>query len=368
MSTDNLPVLKQADATRVAEICQTINLADPALNVTYGTSAMQEISHFADDLLSRVKTKDAGVVGETLSDLMSRIKGVNIDDLNKKSSFISKIPLIGSLFASAENTINQFKTLSQHVDTVTDKLENTMVSLLRDIEILEQLYQRNENFHYELSTYIEAGRKRIAEARNNELPALKAQAEQSNNPLDAQKVRDLSEQINRFEQRLHDLDLSRTITVQTAPQIRLIQSNNQTLTQKIQTSLLATIPIWKNQMVLALTIQTQRDAAKMQKEVTDTTNDLLRKNAEMLQQASIDTARESERSIVDIETLRDVHAKLVNTIEETLKISQEGRQKRLSVERELVDMEQTLKSRLLELSTQKVQASIEAASNKPALK
>ena len=237
-----------------------------------------------------------------------------------------------------------------------------MTGLLYDIEVLEQLYQHNKEFHEELSVYIAAGKIRLQKAREQELPALLAEAEKSDDSMSAQKVRDFSEQINRFERRLHDLQLSRTITLQTAPQIRLIQSNNQTLAEKIQTSVLSTIPIWKSQMVLALSIRGQQSAAQLQKSVADTTNSLLRNNAEVLQQSTIETARQVERSIVDVETVREVHGKLLATIEETLRIAQEGRQQRLETERELVAMEQDLKTKLTALASTKSQNVIDNAS------
>lgn len=195
------------------------------------------------------------------------------------------------------------------MEVVTDKLDEAMVGLLHDIETLEVLYKHNEQFHNNLTVYLEAGKRKLEDARNRALPELLAKAAAHELSMEAQKARDLSEQINQFERRLHDLQLSRTITVQTAPQIRLIQSNNRVLAEKIQASLLTTIPVWKNQMVLALSLRSQQNAAKMQKSVSDTTNEIMRKNAELLGQAAVDTAREVERSIVDVETLREVHAR-----------------------------------------------------------
>ncbi|MDL2209462.1 toxic anion resistance protein [Desulfovibrio sp. OttesenSCG-928-O18] len=360
--------LPAVEEQRVNDIAKSIDLADPSLNITYGTQTMQEISRFADDLLSRVQAKDSGQVGETLTDLMVRVKGIDVAEIaGKKRGFLENLPVVGSLFNSMERTIAKFNTLSEQVSVISDKLEQAMVGLLHDITVLEQLYKHNENFHHELSAYIEAGKRKLEDARTVELPKLQAAAEASQDALDAQKVRDFAERINRFERRLHDLQLSRTITVQTAPQIRLIQSNNQTLAEKIQTSILSTIPIWKSQMVLALSLQGQQNAAQIQKSVADTTNDMLRKNADMLEQATVETARQVERSIVDIETLRDVHGKLINTIEETLRIAQEGREKRVAVEKELAGMETELKDRLTSLAARKNQESIAAASAPDAL-
>ena len=361
---DGLPAVVEQ---RVTDIEKAINLADPSLTVTYGTETMQDISRFADDLLGRVQAKDSGEVGQTLTDLMLKVKDVNVQEIGEKPGILERLPVIGSLFNSMERTVAKFKTLSEQVEVITDKLDQAMVGLLYDIEVLEKLYQHNEKFHYDLSAYIEAGKRKVEQARNVDLPKLKEQADASGDPMEAQKVRDFAEQVNRFERRLHDLQLSRTITVQTAPQIRLIQSNNRTLAEKIQTSILSTIPIWKSQMVLALSLHGQKNAAMLQKSVSDTTNEMLRKNAELLQQASVDTAREVERSVVDIETLRDVHAKLISTIEETLRIAQDGRDKRMAAEKELAGMETELKARLTALGAQKTQATIAAASGQASL-
>lgn len=349
-------------AERVQALAESIDLRDPGLSVTYGAKTMGDISKFADDLLSRVRAKDAGPVGETLTDLMMRVKDLNLTEINRaKPGFLESLPVIGSLFNSVDRSVAKFDTLAEQVDGIAVKLDQAMVGLLRDIEVLEQLYGHNTTFHNELSLYITAGQQRLAQARSVELPQLQKEAEASGDNMAAQGVRDFAESINRFERRLHDLQLSRTITVQTAPQIRLIQNNNQTLAEKIQTSILATIPIWKSQMVLALSLHSQRNAAKLQKDVADTTNDLLRRNADMLQSATVETAREVERSIVDIETLRDVHGKLLSTIEETLRISQEGKEKRQSVEKELVGMEQALRDRLVSLASAKATQVLEQA-------
>lgn len=361
----NLPA---ANEQRVTDIAKSISLDDPSLTVTYGAKTMQEISRFADDLLSRVKARDSGQVGETLTDLMVRVKGLDVTEIaGEKRGILERIPVIGSLFDSMERTIAKFNTLSEQVSVITDKLEEAMVGLLRDVNVLQTLYDHNANFHNELSAYIEAGKRKLEEVRQTDLPRLKEAADASGDPMEAQKVRDLSEQLNRFERRLYDLQLSRTITVQTAPQIRLIQSNNQTLAEKIQTSILTTIPIWKSQMVLALSLQGQKNAALLQKSVADTTNDMLRKNAELLDQSSIETARQVERSVVDIDTLREVHGKLIHTIEESMRIAQEGREKRLAAERELDVMETQLKEKLTTLAARKTQDTIAAASGERAL-
>lgn len=353
--------LPAADA-KVRAAAAQINFDDPALTMAYGSKTMADIAKFADSLLSNVRVKDAGPVGESLSDLMLKVKDVNLEQIaRQKKSVWQSLPLIGGLFDSVGRTVAQFDTVLEQVDGISDKLEDAMLSLLKDIEILEQLYDHNKNFYEDLTAHIQAGELRLEQARTVELPKLEEEAEKSPDSLAAQRVRDFSERLNRFERRLHDLKLSRTITLQTAPQIRMIQSNDQTLAEKIQTSILATIPIWKNQMVLALSIHGQHKAAHLQKEVADTTNALLAKNAEMLQASTVDTAREVERSIVDLETLRDVHQKLLATIEETMTIAREGRERRLATEKELETMENDLRMRLTDLAGQRSRQSIESA-------
>ena len=349
-------------AERARQLAESIDLRDPGLSVTYGAKTMTDISKFADDLLGRVRAKDAGPVGETLTELLVKVKDLDLTELNRdKPGFFESLPVIGSLFNSIERNVAKFDTLAGQVESIAAKLDQAMVGLLRDIEILEQLYGHNRAFHDELSLYIAAGKQRLEQAREQDLPRLKAEAESSGDSMAAQGVRDFADSLNRFERRLHDLQISRAITLQTAPQIRLIQNNNQTLAEKIQTSILSTIPIWKSQMVVALSLHGQRNAAKLQKGVADTTNELLRRNADMLETATVETAREVERSIVDIETMRDVHAKLLATIEETLRISQEGKEKRQSAEKELAEMEQNLRQQLTSLGSTKAQQALQQA-------
>lgn len=231
-SATTIVVPPTAEEQRIASIADSINLADPSLTVTYGTEAMQGISRFADDLLSRVQAKDSGELGESLTNLMLKVKDVNVSEVMGSPGFLQSLPLVGSLFSSAKRTVAKFNTLSEQIEIIVDKLDEAMIGLLRDIETLEMLYEHNARFHAELTAYIEAGKRKLEEARTVELPRLKAQADASGDLMEAQQVRDLSEQINRFERRLHDLQLSRTITVQTAPQIRIIQSNNRTLAEK----------------------------------------------------------------------------------------------------------------------------------------
>ena len=329
---------------KVTAIASAINFDDPTLTISYGSKTMNEIAKFADSLLANVRVKDAGPVGASLEELMGKVKDIDVTQIAKQEkSLLSSIPLIGGLFNSMERTLARFDTLLDQVEGISDKLESAMFGLLKDIQVLEQLYTYNKNFYEDLTAAIVAGERRLQEARSKELPALEEAARQSGSALDAQKVHDFAERLNRL---------------QTAPQIRMIQNNDQTLAEKIQTSILATIPIWKNQMVLALSIHGQHKAAQLQKEVADTTNALLSKNAEMLQASTISAAREVERSIVDVETLRDVHSRLLATIAETLSIAQQGRQRRRDVEQELIHMEEDLKKQLTSLAQQKVEQTV----------
>ncbi|MDR2893546.1 MAG: toxic anion resistance protein [Deltaproteobacteria bacterium] len=364
--SENLPEAKPSslpEPTRqqIKEVAGSIDFNDPALTVSYGARTMNSIAAFADSLLERIRAKDAGPVGDILTDMLLQVRSVDLDNFGKQDGFLQKIPLIGSLFGSIERNLAEMKKVTDQVSEITTKLDQSMVGLLTDIEILEQLFASNKLHHEELSIYIEAGKERLEQARNEELPRLKAEAEASGDSMKAQETRDFADRLNRFERRLHDLQISRTITVQTVPQIRLIQGNNQTLAEKIQSSILTTIPIWKNQMVLAITIYRQQKAVELQKKVADATNEMLLKNAEMLQQASTGAAREVERSVVDIETLREVQKKLISTIEESLKITAEGRTKRQAAEKELGDMENNLRQRLLEIADKEKAQQIQGA-------
>jgi uncharacterized protein YaaN involved in tellurite resistance len=352
----------QVPQAKIAEALKEIDLTSPTVTMSYGTKTMTDIAGFADTILANVRAKDAGAVGTDLQNLMLKVKGIKIEDIaNSKKSFWASLPVIGSLFDTVSNKLAEYDSAAKQIDAISDKLDEAQLGLLKDIEVLEQLYENNKNFYTDLTAHIIAGEQRLEQARTVELPALEKKAQDSKDNMDAQAVRDFADMINRFEKRLHDLKLSRTITLQTAPQIRMIQANNRTLAEKIQTSILATIPIWKSQLVLALSIHGQKNAAELQKSVADTTNEMLKKNAEMLQSSTIETAREVERSIVDVETLRDVQGKLINTIEETLNIANEGRVKRREAEKELAAMETDLRNRLTELAAKSRADTIAAA-------
>ncbi|MDR2488995.1 MAG: toxic anion resistance protein [Desulfovibrio sp.] len=352
--TDNASSSSPASEDRVRELAESIDLRDPGLSVSYGAKTMVDISRFADDLLSRVRVNDSGPVGDILTELLLRVKDVDFTQLHRSGpGLLERLPFIGSLFNAVNRSIARFDSLAGQVESIVGKLDMAMIDLLRDVEMLEQLYEHNKNFHNELNLFIAAGKQRLERARACELPQLKEKTDNSDDAMLAQNVRDFVDALNRFEHRLHDLQLSRAITLQSAPQIRLIQNNNQTLAEKIQASILTTLPIWKSQMVLALSLYRQQNTAKLHKEVADTTNGLLRRNAEALQSATTATAREVERSIVDITTLRDIHGKLLATIEETLRISLEAQEKRREVEKELTGMEHELRNSLASFSQDK---------------
>ncbi|KIS43213.1 toxic anion resistance protein [Kosakonia radicincitans] len=340
--------LTPAEQTQVQNIVEEININDPVFSLSFGAKTMNSISQFSESLMQEVRAKDAGVIGAQLTDLLMKIKQVDISAFEQKPGFLASLPLLGSLFNRIERTMLEYQTLAKQVDTITEKLNEAMVDLLRNISVLEILFDRNRDVFQQITLHIIAGKQKLEQIKQNELPALQAQA--TSDPMNAQRLRDLLESIQRFERRLHDLMLSRTIAMQSAPQIRLMQSNSQSLAEKIQSSILSTIPVWKSQIALSMSLQTQRQAAKLQKDVADTTNDLLRRNAEMLQTGTLETAREVERSVVDIETLREVQTRLLSTIEDSVKIATDARQRRVEVEKELVTMENDLRSRLASIA------------------
>ncbi|MEQ2026101.1 toxic anion resistance protein [Xenorhabdus szentirmaii] len=359
MNTESMPIPtfeRQTGATQLAErvdqekvnaLVEKIDIFQPTAVISYGAKPMGEIARFADSLLENVRSKEAGEVGKKLSDLVMFVRenGVQNDE-EKTSSFLRSLPLIGGFFKKAERAVIDRKTLTQQVDTISSHLDRAMTNLVRDINILEQLYVRNLGFYRDIALYVEAGKQKLEQVKNEMLPELSMKAEATKDMMDAQSVKDLVENITRFERRIHDLELSKMVAVQTAPQIRIVQSNNQQLAEKIQSSIMTTLPIWKSQLVLQLSLEAQGKAARLQKEVSDTTNELLRRNAEILQQNSIATAIEVERSIIDAETLRDVQNRLVNTIEETMRIASDAKTRRAQVEMELAGMEENLRQRL----------------------
>ena len=332
---------------RVNELKESIDLMDSQAAIQYGVGAQRNISSFADNILTQIRSKDSGHVGDMMSELMIKVKDVGVDKLGEES-FLDKIPLLKDASRSVRKFMQRYETLEVQIDRIEGELDKARMELLKDIGMFDGLYEKNLDYFRELQVYIVAGEEKIREIRTETIPALREQAQAKGDPMSAQLVTDFEDTVNRFEKKVHDLKLSKTIAIQTAPQIRLIQNNDKLLVDKIQTAVLNTIPLWKSQIVIALGLSRQQSALKMQREVSDTTNALLRKNAELLKQNTIEVAKESERGIVDIETLKKVNADLIETIEETIKIQQEGRTARQNAEAELAGIESQLKNMLLE--------------------
>jgi len=329
----------------VNEFAEKIDLTNSTLVLQYGSAAQKKIASFSDTALDKVRTKDLGEIGDEISSLVVELKGFDIDEEEKKGLF--------GWFKNTGNKITAMKARYDSAETNVDKiaaaLENHQVQLMKDVVMLDKLYEMNLNYHKELSMYIIAGKKKVEAARGGELAELRARAIASNLPEDAQAAKDYEGLIDRFEKKLHDLELTRTIALQTAPQIRLVQGSDTVMAEKIQSTLVNTIPLWKSQMVIALGVEHSAQAAAAQRAVTDMTNELLRKNADKLKTATIEAAKESERGIVDIETLKHTNESLIATLDEVMKIQTEGRAKRAAAETELQTMENELKAKLLEM-------------------
>lgn len=338
--------------SRVNEIKENIDLMDSQAAIQYGVGAQRNVSGFADNILTQIRSKDSGYVGELMSDLMIKVKDVGIDRLGEEN-LLDRIPIFRDASRGLKKLMQRYETLEVQIGRIEGELDKARMELLKDIGMFDGLYEKNLDYFRELQIYIVAGEEKIAEMRSGTIPTLREQARLKGDPMSAQLVADFEDTVNRFEKKVHDLKLSKTIAIQTAPQIRLIQNNDRLLVDKIQTAILNTIPLWKSQIVIALGLSRQQSALKMQKEVSDTTNALLKKNAELLKQNTADVAKESERGIVDIETLKKVNADLIETIEETIRIQQEGRAARRDAEIELAGIENELKTVLLEAREQR---------------
>jgi len=337
--------LTPEEERQVADFAEKIDLRDSNLILQYGAGAQKKIADFSEAALDNVKSKDLGEVGQILSEVVVELKSIEVEEeekglfgLFKKS--VNRVEGIKAKYAKAETNVNQ----------ICKALQNHQIQLLKDIALLDKMYDLNTTYFKELTMYIMAGKRKLARVQQEELPVLLDKAARSGLPEDAQAANDLSSMLNRFEKKLHDLELTRMISIQMAPQIRLVQNNDTLMTEKIQSTLVNTIPLWKSQMVLAIGISHSEQAAKAQREVTDMTNDLLKKNAEVLKTATIQTAKESERGIVDMETLKKTNESLITTLDEVVRIQADGRTKRREAEVELSRMEGELKSKLLQLS------------------
>ena len=329
---------------QIQAFSQQINISDSNMILQYGAGAQQKLADFSEKALENVKSQDLGEVGNMLTDVVAELKNFDVD--NEKKGFLG-------LFHKGENKLDAMKAkydkTAVNVDKICDALEEHQVRLLKDTAMLDQMYDLNLTYYKELSMYIAAGKQKLEEVRSTQLKELMEKAQSGDDQVLAQEAKDLANYCDRFEMKLHDLELSRMISMQTAPQIRLIQNNNTMMVEKIQSTLVNTIPLWKNQMVIALGLEHAQRAAKAQNAVTDMTNELLKKNANALHEATVSTAKASERGIVDIETLTQTNAELVKTFDEVLQIQSEGRQKRLQAEADMVRMENELKQKLLEI-------------------
>ena len=334
----------EAEQQMINDFSKQIDVKDANLVFSYGAAAQQNISQFSDAALKNVRTKDLDEVGDMISNLVVELKGFNTDEEEKGGLF----GLFKKKTRNLEVMKAQYDKAEINVNKIVEGLEQHQIQLLKDIAMLDKLYDQNLSYFKELSMYIVAGKKRLQDFRDTEVEAARQKAELSKLPEDAQAAKDLSDKGDRFEKKLYDLELTRNISIQMAPQIRLIQSSNQLMAEKIQTSLVNTIPLWKSQMVLAMGLAHTEDAMKAQRAVTDLTNDLLVKNAEKLHMATVETAKESERGIVDIETLTKTNKMLIDTMDEVLNIQQQGHEKRMAAEQELANIEGELRQKILE--------------------
>jgi len=337
-------LLSAEEKTAVEAFSQKINIMDSNMILQYGAAAQKNVASFSENALQSVRTKDLGEVGKDLSELVAELKGFGEEE-EKKGFF--------GLFKKAGNKLEtmkaQYSKVETNVDKIARELEQHQVTLLKDVAMLDQMYELNLRYYKELTMYILAGKKKLADVRGNDLPALKAKAEQTGAQEDAQRYNDMAQMCERFEKKLHDLELTRMISIQMGPQTRLLQNNDTLMVEKIQSSLVNTIPLWKSQMVLALGMEHSRQATAAQSAVTDMTNELLKKNADMLKMGTVAVAKESERSIVDMETLQHTNQQLISTLDEVLTIQREGAAKRREAEVELSKIEGELKQKLMEL-------------------
>ena len=348
----NYDMLSQEEKDAIDEFNKKIDVQDTTQVLQFGAKAQAKISQFSDSVLEGVKTKDAGEVGDLLANLVAEIKSFDAGITDQPTG-------LAKLFYSAKKELDKiiakYGKIEGNIDQIEGQLENHKLQMLKDISIFDTMYDKNLEYFKEISLYIIAGERKLEELRNVTLPELKAKAQESGEQLDAQKVNDMENMINRFEKKVYDLKTTRIISIQMAPQIRLLQNCEAELVEKIQSSLINTIPLWKNQIVIALGINNAKQALGAQKAVTDLTNDMLKKNSEVLKQGSIEIAQESERAIVDIETLQKTNKDLIETLDKVIEIHETGRAKRQEAEAELLNIEKELKEKMIELKVNKEQ-------------
>ncbi|WP_209438098.1 MULTISPECIES: toxic anion resistance protein [Mesobacillus] len=343
-----IDVIPPENRERAYQLAAQIDPKNQQAMITYGSQAQGKLLTFSHAMLEHVQKKDVGEVGDIINDLMKRLNDMNPEELSpEKQSFFSRI--FGKISGSVQEILSKYQKTSAQIDRISVKLDRSKNVLLSDIGMLEKLYETNKEYFNALNIYIAAGELKLEELHQKTIPELKRAAEESQDQMKFQEVNDMLQFADRLDKRLYDLKLSREITIQSAPQIRLIQNTNQALVEKIQSSIVTAIPLWKNQVAIALTLIRQRHAVEAQKQVSKTTNELLLKNAEMLKTNTIETAKENERGLVEIETLKKTQENLITTLEETMRIQQEGRSKRRQAEQDLAAMENELKLKLLEI-------------------
>ena len=343
----NYDSLTEEEKSAIEDFNKKIDVTDSTQVLQYGAKAQSKISQFSDSVLEGVKTRSTGEVGDLLANLVGEIKSFDSDIAGDNKTFLGK--LFNNAKKQVDTWIAKYSKIETNIDGIEKQLENHRLQMLKDIAIFDTMYEKNLEYFKEISLYIIAGEKKLEELRNVELPKLRAQAQESGEQLDAQKVQDMENTINRFEKKIYDLKTTRIISIQMAPQIRLLQNNEAELVEKIQGSITNTIPLWKNQIVLALGINNAKQALGAQKAVTNLTNDMLKKNSEILKQGSIEIAEESERAIVDVETLQKTNRDIIETLDKVIEIHEAGRAKRQEAEVELQNIEKELKDKMIEI-------------------
>ena len=344
-----ISVLTPEERRQADEIREQIDVRDSQMVMQFGAGARQNIADFSENILKNIRAKDSGYVGALMTDLVTNVEKLDFDSLEKGNGILG---LFQKLEAKVKRFLAQYEKLELQVDRIEGKLEEARMEMLKDIGILDSLYEKNLNYFRQLQVYITAGQEKLDELREKTIPSLRAEAEKSGDPMHAQLVRDFEDLVNQFEKKLYDLKTSKTIAIQTAPQIRLIQNNDKLLADKIQTAIQETIPLWKSQMVMALGLYRQQEALLLQRNVTETTNAMLLKNSEKLKQNTLDVAKESERGIVDIETLKKANQNLISTINEAVRIQKEGHEKRAAAEQELLKIESEIRRTLIGAGSQ----------------
>lgn len=344
-----ISVLTPEERRQADEIREQIDVRDSQMVMQFGAGARQNIADFSENILKNIRAKDSGYVGALMTDLVTNVEKLDFDSLEKGNGILG---LFQKLEAKVKRFLAQYEKLELQVGRIEGKLEEARMEMLKDIGILDSLYEKNLNYFRQLQVYITAGQEKLDELREKTIPSLRAEAEKSGDPMHAQLVRDFEDLVNQFEKKLYDLKTSKTIAIQTAPQIRLIQNNDKLLADKIQTAIQETIPLWKSQMVMALGLYRQQEALRLQRNVTETTNAMLLKNSEKLNQNTLDVAKESERGIVDIETLKKANQNLISTINEAVRIQKEGHEKRAAAEQELLKIESEIRRTLIGAGSQ----------------